>query len=193
MKTAPRRTLRVVLPILATAAIVVPLTWMWLASRMPSAYSVMSMGYPDYGGVQPSFAEHPEHQSGHGSTPSRSITELIVSDRLHVMTRRVITSVSGSSSAAGPCAASSCTMGGGRTRQPGGSAAAEREQVAGPLHPERHIAGTRNSCDTGPAGGGSPPQRVSDRRCHAALARSRCSECHGRCRRSDPRCCACGR
>jgi FtsP/CotA-like multicopper oxidase with cupredoxin domain len=77
MKTAPHRTLRVVLPILATAAIVVPLTWMWLASRMPSAYSVMSMGYPDYGGVQPSFAEHPEHQSGHGSMPSRSITELI--------------------------------------------------------------------------------------------------------------------
>ena len=43
------RGLRVVLPILATLAIVAPLAWMWEASRMPGAYSVMEMGYHDYG------------------------------------------------------------------------------------------------------------------------------------------------
>ena len=42
-----RRRVRVVLPVLATVAIVAPLTWMWLASLMPPTYSVMEMGYPE--------------------------------------------------------------------------------------------------------------------------------------------------
>ena len=77
--TGARRTLRVVLPVFATVAIVAPLTWMWLASRLPPTYSVMEMGYPDYGGVQPDLkmAEHAHGQPGHPSMPSRSITELI--------------------------------------------------------------------------------------------------------------------
>src|SRR4029453_14799309 len=45
-----RRLLRVTLPVLATVAIVAPLAWMWQASRVPGAYSVMDMGYLDYGG-----------------------------------------------------------------------------------------------------------------------------------------------
>ncbi|HEY6683304.1 MAG TPA: multicopper oxidase family protein, partial [Propionibacteriaceae bacterium] len=74
-----RRRVRVVLPVLATVAIVAPLTWMWLASMMPSAYSVMDMGYPDYGGAQPdlTMAGHAHHQSGHRSIPTRSITDLV--------------------------------------------------------------------------------------------------------------------
>ena len=59
-----RRRARVILPVLATVAIVAPLTWMWLASLMPPAYSVMDMGYPDYGGVQSdlAMAGHDHHQ-----------------------------------------------------------------------------------------------------------------------------------
>ena len=45
-----RSRLRVLLACLATLAIVAPLAWMWQASRMPSEYSVMDMGYADYGG-----------------------------------------------------------------------------------------------------------------------------------------------
>jgi FtsP/CotA-like multicopper oxidase with cupredoxin domain len=66
------RVLRVVLPILATLAIVGPLSWMWQASRMPAAYSVMEMGYLDHGGLVPSNG-HGHHHLG----PSRSITDLV--------------------------------------------------------------------------------------------------------------------
>jgi FtsP/CotA-like multicopper oxidase with cupredoxin domain len=66
--------LRLVLPVLATVAILAPLAWLWQASLVPAAYSVMSMGYPDYGGGAPdaNMAEHRDHQAEH-----RSITELI--------------------------------------------------------------------------------------------------------------------
>ena len=40
---------KVILPMLATVAIVAPLAWLWQASRVPSVYSVMDMGYRDYG------------------------------------------------------------------------------------------------------------------------------------------------
>jgi FtsP/CotA-like multicopper oxidase with cupredoxin domain len=42
--------LRGLVACLATVAIVVPLGWMWQDSRTPSSYSVMDMGYVDYGG-----------------------------------------------------------------------------------------------------------------------------------------------
>jgi FtsP/CotA-like multicopper oxidase with cupredoxin domain len=77
------KALRLVLPILATVAIVAPLAWLWQASRVPAAYSVMSMGYLDYGaGTEPNMAPGHDHQAGHhqddhGEQPSRSITELI--------------------------------------------------------------------------------------------------------------------
>ena len=45
-----QRVLRIALPVLATVAIVAPLAWLWQASRVPSSYSVMDMGYLDYGG-----------------------------------------------------------------------------------------------------------------------------------------------
>ena len=42
--------LRQIVAIAATLVIVVPLAWMWQASRMPGSYSVMDMGYVDAGG-----------------------------------------------------------------------------------------------------------------------------------------------
>src|SRR3954447_22938960 len=45
-----RDRLRLVLACVATLAIVVPLAYFWQASRLPSTYSVMDMGYVDYGG-----------------------------------------------------------------------------------------------------------------------------------------------
>jgi hypothetical protein len=41
--------LRIALPIVATLSIIGPLAWLWQDSRVPSAYSVMNMGYPEYG------------------------------------------------------------------------------------------------------------------------------------------------
>jgi len=76
------RALRMVLPILATIAILAPLAWLWQASRVPSPYSVMDMGYLDYGG---GVAPHPGGGHGgqmqghvHQSEPSRLITDLVV-------------------------------------------------------------------------------------------------------------------
>ena len=74
MTAAPSwRLLRLALPVLATVAIVAPLAWMWQASRMPAAYSVMEMGYLDYGGGVHGEANGHDHHSG----PARSITELV--------------------------------------------------------------------------------------------------------------------
>ena len=43
------RGVRIALPIVATLPIVAPLAWLWQDSRVPSVYSVMDMGYLDYG------------------------------------------------------------------------------------------------------------------------------------------------
>jgi FtsP/CotA-like multicopper oxidase with cupredoxin domain len=42
----------------ATLAILTPLAWMWQQSRLPSAYSVMDMGYADYGGGSRTMTHH---------------------------------------------------------------------------------------------------------------------------------------
>jgi hypothetical protein len=65
--TANSGRLKVVLPILATVAIVAPLAWLWQASRVPSMYSVMDMGYLDYGvgaGAGTSGGGHGGHMQG---------------------------------------------------------------------------------------------------------------------------------
>lgn len=66
MRQHLRSRLRLTLCCLATAAIVVPLAWMWQASRMPDSYSVMDMGYHDFGGGP----EAAELHAGHGSPGS---------------------------------------------------------------------------------------------------------------------------
>jgi FtsP/CotA-like multicopper oxidase with cupredoxin domain len=78
-----RRALKIVLPILATVAILAPLAWLWQASRVPGAYSVMDMGYLDYGGgaVHDPGSGHGGRVQGqvhnHHSLPSRMITDLV--------------------------------------------------------------------------------------------------------------------
>lgn len=53
-----------ILACLATAALVLPLAWMWWSSLLPGEYSVMEMGYADYGGGPSAEAgEHTEHDS----------------------------------------------------------------------------------------------------------------------------------
>src|SRR6478735_2400896 len=81
MTTRSQRVLRVWVPVLATVAVIAPLAWFWQASRVPDAYSVMDMGYLDYGGgPQPdaSVAGHADHDvaSPHSGHQLRPITEL---------------------------------------------------------------------------------------------------------------------
>jgi FtsP/CotA-like multicopper oxidase with cupredoxin domain len=64
--------LKIVVPILATVAILTPLAWLWQASRVPSSYSVMDMGYADYGGHMPG------HDHSHHSEPERLVTDMII-------------------------------------------------------------------------------------------------------------------
>ena len=64
---------------LATLAIVVPLAWMWQASRTPSTYSVMDMGYADYGGgPRDTMAGHTHGH--HGGASAASGTPVSVAD-----------------------------------------------------------------------------------------------------------------
>jgi FtsP/CotA-like multicopper oxidase with cupredoxin domain len=62
-----------VLACAATVAVLGPLAWFWQASRLPGAYSVTDMGYPDYGGGPGTGMAHLGH-TGHG--PGRSVTSL---------------------------------------------------------------------------------------------------------------------
>jgi FtsP/CotA-like multicopper oxidase with cupredoxin domain len=104
-----KRRLRVALPVLATVAIVAPLTWMWQASRMPAAYSVMEMGSLDYGGgagLNPGVSGHGGHEGNghnHHSGPARSITDLVTDPsrpadvRVDLVARRMELSIDGRS------------------------------------------------------------------------------------------------
>ena len=55
-----RRSDRVVVGIVASLAVLVPIGWLWVSSLVPATYSVMDMGYPDYGGGpgDPGHAAH---------------------------------------------------------------------------------------------------------------------------------------
>jgi FtsP/CotA-like multicopper oxidase with cupredoxin domain len=102
-----RRILTVVLPVLATVAIVAPLAWLWQASRVPAAYSVMDMGNVDYGGgdtPNPSGDRHAGHVQGHmhsHHSEPRLITDLVVDParpadvRVGLVTRQQTLSVGG--------------------------------------------------------------------------------------------------
>jgi FtsP/CotA-like multicopper oxidase with cupredoxin domain len=54
--TADRR--RLLIAIVATLALLAPLAWFWQASRLPDRYSVMDMGYADYGGGPTTMSDH---------------------------------------------------------------------------------------------------------------------------------------
>ncbi len=53
--TAARSRWRQIVAVAAALAVVLPLAWMWQASRMPGEYSVMDMGYVDTGGGPNTF------------------------------------------------------------------------------------------------------------------------------------------
>ncbi len=59
---------RLIIGLVATAVVLLPLGWFWQQSLMPSAYSVMDMGYADYGGGPKS--EHAHHGDDHGGGTS---------------------------------------------------------------------------------------------------------------------------
>lgn len=59
---------RLLIALVAASALVLPLAAMWNASRLPSSYSVMDMGHPDYGGGPTTLTGH----AGMG----RSVAEL---------------------------------------------------------------------------------------------------------------------
>jgi FtsP/CotA-like multicopper oxidase with cupredoxin domain len=101
--------LRIALPIVATVAIVAPLAWLWQDSRVPAAYSVMDMGYLDYGGGAPRDAGggHGGHMQGQMGgqqiAPLRLVTEMIADParpadvRVDLVTRQQMLTVGGRS------------------------------------------------------------------------------------------------
>jgi FtsP/CotA-like multicopper oxidase with cupredoxin domain len=61
---------RLIVSLVAALAILAPLAWLWQASLVPNSYSVMGMGYRDYGGGL--VASH-DHES-----TARSINDIVV-------------------------------------------------------------------------------------------------------------------
>jgi FtsP/CotA-like multicopper oxidase with cupredoxin domain len=49
---------RLLVALLATVAVLAPLAWFWQASLLPGTYSVMDMGYADYGGGPSTMTDH---------------------------------------------------------------------------------------------------------------------------------------
>ncbi len=74
------RRLRIVLAGAATAAVVGPLVWFWQASRLPDAYSIMDMGYPDGGGSPTAHSTMDGGHAAHART-GRSVTSLVADPR----------------------------------------------------------------------------------------------------------------
>ena len=70
--TAVRGRWRQIVAVVAALSIVVPLAWMWQASRMPGSYSVTDMGYIDTGGG-PNTLGH----GGHGARGTISVADLV--------------------------------------------------------------------------------------------------------------------
>ena len=72
-----RERVRLVVGLVLTLVIVGPLGWMWWNSLLPSSYSVMDMGYVDYGGGRRPAAGHDAHQDGMKHASSEvSVTSL---------------------------------------------------------------------------------------------------------------------
>jgi len=108
---ATPRALRIALPIVATLSIIAPLAWLWQDSRVPSAYSVMNMGYPDYGvgampdpGVSGPGGHMQGQMGGHHMAPTpRLVTDMIADPaqpadvRVDLVTRQQKLSIGGRS------------------------------------------------------------------------------------------------
>jgi FtsP/CotA-like multicopper oxidase with cupredoxin domain len=66
----PRRSDRVVIGLIGSLAVLVPLGWLWASSLVPATYSVMGMGYPDFGGG-PGDAGHGVHALDSAGPPAQ--------------------------------------------------------------------------------------------------------------------------
>jgi FtsP/CotA-like multicopper oxidase with cupredoxin domain len=110
LTTGRQRVLRLALPVLATVAIVAPLAWLWQASRVPAVYSVMDMGYLNYGGgarPDPGAGGHGGQMQGqmpgHRMPPPRLVTDMVTDParpadvRVDLVTRQQTLSVGGRS------------------------------------------------------------------------------------------------
>ena len=71
--TAARGRWRQIVAVAAALAIVLPLAWMWQASRMPGEYSIMDMGYVDTGGGPNTM----DHAGGHHGGDAVSVADLV--------------------------------------------------------------------------------------------------------------------
>jgi Multicopper oxidase len=103
------RALRFALPIVATVAIVAPLAWLWQDSWVPGVYSVMDMGYLDYGvgamaGTGGGHGGHMRGQMpGHDMPTPRLVTDMVADParpadvRVELVTRQQTLSVGGRS------------------------------------------------------------------------------------------------
>ena len=81
-----RDRLKLLLACLVTLAIVAPLGYLWQQSRVPSTYSVMDMGYLDYGGgSQPA---RPRRSRGHARAPDTAMAARSVADLTERTDRR---------------------------------------------------------------------------------------------------------
>jgi FtsP/CotA-like multicopper oxidase with cupredoxin domain len=70
---------RTVLAVIVTVAILLPLGWHWKTSLLPSTYSVMDMGYADYGGGRAATAAptgHDDMSGMSGMSAGRSVATL---------------------------------------------------------------------------------------------------------------------
>jgi FtsP/CotA-like multicopper oxidase with cupredoxin domain len=67
---------RLLLALAATALLLGPLLYLWQSSLLPDSYSVMDMGYPDYGGA-PDGGGHAHHgTAATGATTGRNVATL---------------------------------------------------------------------------------------------------------------------
>ncbi|HEX6447043.1 MAG TPA: multicopper oxidase family protein [Streptosporangiales bacterium] len=76
---ARRGRTRLVVATAASIAVVAPLAWLWAGSNVPPEYSVMGMGYPDYGGG-PVVGSHAAHGDHAWVGPPRRSGEVSVAD-----------------------------------------------------------------------------------------------------------------
>jgi FtsP/CotA-like multicopper oxidase with cupredoxin domain len=66
---------RQLIAVAASLVVIVPLAWMWQASRLPGSYSILDMGYVDTGGGPNTMAVADEGHAGHGT--SVSVADLV--------------------------------------------------------------------------------------------------------------------
>ena len=67
-----KQRIRLLISLAAAALVLLPLGWFWQQSLMPSEYSVMDMGYADFGGGPKS-----EHAHGAGHEGGTSVADLV--------------------------------------------------------------------------------------------------------------------